>query len=112
MEVTYGDVVLCEFYFSDLKSSKKRPVLVFRDNLPYDDFVSIPISSRITHLHPDEILIKPEDFRSGTIPVISKLMLRKTFVVSKSNVLKKYGTLETDSLRNIQKQFCTFFACP
>jgi len=43
IEVCQGDIVLCEFYFSDIKKSKKRPVLVFRDNLPFDDFVAIPI---------------------------------------------------------------------
>jgi mRNA interferase MazF len=42
MDINVADVVLCEFYFSDLKSSKKRPVLVFKSNLPYNDFVAIP----------------------------------------------------------------------
>ena len=32
MEIKHLDVVLCEFYFSDLNKSKKRPVLVFKDN--------------------------------------------------------------------------------
>ena len=38
-----GDIVLCNFYFSDAKRSKNRPVLVLKDNLPFDDFVAIPI---------------------------------------------------------------------
>jgi len=38
MEINIADIVLCEFYFSDLKKSKNRPVLVFKDNLPHDDF--------------------------------------------------------------------------
>ena len=41
MELKEADVVLCEFYFSDLSQSKKRPVLIFKDNLPYNDFVGI-----------------------------------------------------------------------
>jgi len=47
MDINIADIVLCEFYFSDLKSSQKRPVLVFKNNLPYNDFVAIPISSKI-----------------------------------------------------------------
>jgi mRNA interferase MazF len=43
MEIKTGDIVLCEFYFSDLKTSKQRPVLVFKDNLPYGDFVGISV---------------------------------------------------------------------
>ena len=50
MEIKHLDVVLCEFYFSDFNKSKKRPVLVFKDNLPFDDFVAIPISSKIEKL--------------------------------------------------------------
>ena len=37
MEIKHLDIVLCEFYFSDLIQSKKRPVLVFKDNLPHND---------------------------------------------------------------------------
>jgi len=48
MEIKAADIILCEFYFSDLKTSKSRPVLVFKDNLPFDDFVAIPISSQIS----------------------------------------------------------------
>ena len=67
MEINIADVVLCEFYFSDLKTSKKRPVLVFKDNLPYDDFVAIPISSQVRQLHTDEVTIEPSDFSEGGI---------------------------------------------
>ena len=34
MDLKPGDVLLCEFYFPDLKTSKHRPVIVFKDNLP------------------------------------------------------------------------------
>jgi len=111
MEIKEADIVLCEFYFSDLKQSKKRPVLVFRDNLPYDDFVAIPLSSKIKTLHIDEVLVEPNDFHEGGIPVVSKLMVRKTFVVSKKAVLKKYGTLNKISYSKYHKVFCKYFGC-
>ncbi len=47
MEVSQADVVLCEFYFSDLKQNKLRPVVVFKNNLPFDDFAGVPVSSRV-----------------------------------------------------------------
>lgn len=43
MDIKHLDIVLCKFYFSDSKAYKNRPVLVFKDNLPYDDFVGLPI---------------------------------------------------------------------
>ncbi len=37
MDIKQFDIVLCKFYFSDIKKSKNRPVLIFKDNSPYDD---------------------------------------------------------------------------
>jgi mRNA interferase MazF len=57
MELKIADVVLCEFYFSDLKTSKNRPVLVLKDNLPFNDFVGLPISSQLDFLREGEVEI-------------------------------------------------------
>lgn len=111
MELKQSDVVLCEFYFSSLNKSKKRPVLVFKDNLPYNDFVAIPISSKIANLKEDEILIDNSDFKDGKISRNSKLMTRKTFVVSKDVVIKKYGTLKEESFIKNHNNFCKYFGC-
>ncbi len=111
MEIDQADIVLCEFYFSDLKQVKNRPVLVFKDNLPYDDFVAIPISSKIEKLHDDEILIDNVDFFDGEIPKTSKLMIRKTFVVSKKVLVKKYGSLKKESFEKYHNSFCKYFRC-
>ena len=111
MEIKQADIVLCTFYFSDLKKSKERPVLVFKDNLPHNDFIAIPISSKIQHLHQDEMILEQSDFFEGAVPVKSKLMIRKTFVVSKDSVLKKYGTLTEKSYKKYHQIFCQYFGC-
>jgi len=111
MDIKQMDIVLCEFYFSDLNKTKKRPVLVFKDNLPYDDFVAIPISSKIENIKEDEILIQNNDFQDGSIKKISKLITRKTFVVSKKVVIKKYGTLKNSSFVKYHNSFCKYFGC-
>ena len=111
MEINEGEVVLCKFYFSDLKKSKNRPVLVFKNNLPYDDFVAVPISSKIQKLHTDEALMNDDNFTEGKLPVASKLMVRKTFVVSKESIIKRYGTLNKTSYDKYHDMFCTYFGC-
>ena len=111
MEVKSLDIVLCKFYFSDLKKSKDRPVLVFKDNLPHDDFIAIPISSKIEKMYEDELLIEDKNFLEGSIPKISKLMIRKTFVVSKKSIVKKYGTLDKISYEVYHNTFCKYFGC-
>ncbi|MEA3642367.1 MAG: type II toxin-antitoxin system PemK/MazF family toxin [Lamprobacter sp.] len=74
MEVSQAEVVLCEFYFSDLKQNKLRPVVVFKDNLPFEDFVGIPISSRLDSLKDDEVVIDQSDFTMGSLPKRSKVI--------------------------------------
>ncbi len=111
MEIKVADVVLCQFYFSDLKKSKSRPVLVLKDNLPFNDFVAIPISSKIDKLQDDEVLLQSSQFENGKIPKDSKLMMRKPFVVSKNVVLKRYGTLSRRSFEEYHNLFCQYFNC-
>jgi len=111
VEIKIQDVVLCEFYFSDMQSSKKRPVLVLKDNLPYNDFIAIPISSQIQKLNLDEHIINKSHFEKGAIPQPSKLMLRKTFVVSKNAVIKRYGTITRDNFEQYKASFCRYFEC-
>ena len=111
MDIEIADIVLCEFYFSDLKTSKKRPVLVFKDNLPHDDFIAIPISSKIDKMYEDELSLRKSDFIKGSIPKDSKIMIRKTFVVSRTAVIKKYGTVTPESYKKFHQHFCTYFQC-
>ena len=111
MEVKQADVVLCEFYFSDLKQSKLRPVVVFKDNLPFDDFVGIPVSSRLDRLMDDEIVIDDSSFIEDVLPKRFKVMVRKAFVISKQVVVKKYGTLSMPSFGKLHSVFCIYFGC-
>ena len=111
MEIKEADIVLCKFYFSDMKQFKNRPVLVFKDNLPHNDFIGIPISSKIRNLFADEHPIDNDAFENDALPVSSKIMLRKTFVVSKQAVVKKYGTLTKHAYAKYHYLFCRYFGC-
>jgi mRNA interferase MazF len=111
MDVAPGDVVLCEFYFSDLQTRKRRPVIVFKDNLPFDDFVGIPVSSQTARLHDDEFILEPSELATGSLPKRSKIMVRKTFVIAKSVIVKQYGQLSEARFQQLHRDFCRFFGC-
>lgn len=111
MDVKAADIVLCEFYFSDTKAAKKRPVLVLKDNLPHNDFLGIAISSKINKLFGDEVIVGLDNFEAGSIPVTSKVMLRKTFVISKDVVVKKYGSLKKTVFQSLHKKLCGYLSC-
>ena len=106
-----AEVVLCKVYFSSLNTFKNRPVLVLKDNLPYNDFIGIPISSQIERLQFDEFIISNNDFENGKIPKQSKVMIRKVFTISKNNVIKIYGKLNKEKFTEINKIFCNYFEC-
>jgi len=112
LDIVKSDIVLCKFYFSDSKQSKLRPVIVYKDNLPFHDFIGIPISSQIENLKEDEFIITGNDFSSGNIPKSSKVMVRKPFAISKSMIVKKYGALNTQTFSKVQNMFCKYFGCP
>lgn len=111
MDIKAAEIVLCEFYFSDAKASKKRPVLVLKDNLPHNDFLGIAISSKTNKLFEDEFLINNEDLETGFLPVTSKVMLRKTFVISKEVVFKKYGKLKNIAFKSLHENLCNYLDC-
>jgi mRNA interferase MazF len=96
--------------FSDGRGVKQRPVLVFKDNLPFEDFVGIPVSSQPVR-HQDEVLIHDVDFEAGGLPKASKLMIRKTFVINKHTITKSYGVVNKAKYIAIKNSFCEYFSC-
>jgi mRNA interferase MazF len=50
-------------------------------------------------------------FAYGGIPKKSKLIIRKPFVVSKTVVIKKYGSLNQSAFKAYQRLFCEYFCC-
>jgi mRNA interferase MazF len=86
-------------------------VLVLKDNLPFDDFIGISLSSQIEQLQKDEYLLDNSAFADGGIPLPSKLILRKTFVIAKSVVMKRYGTLSETAFAQYHASFCQYFCC-
>ena len=79
--------------------------------MSYDDFIAIPISSKTENIKDDELLICNDDLEYGFIPKTSKQIIRKTFVVSKKVVLKKYGTLNKSSFNKYKEYFCIYHGC-
>ena len=108
MDLTPGEVLLCEFYFSDFQTSKRRPVIVFKDNLPFDDFVGIPVSSQTLRLHDDEFILEPSDMALGALPKRSKIMVRKTFVISRQVIVKSMVSCRMRGFSGCTKIFAIF----
>lgn len=73
--------------------------------MPYNDFIGIAISSQTYKIHSDEMIIDNAMLKSGSLPKTSKLMLRKSFIIDKDIILKKYGELTHEEFFKIRKAF-------
>ena len=104
-----ADVVLIPFPFSDLRTSKKRPVLVLRPADSYGDMVCLAITSRSNHQ--ESVSIHREDFIEGVLPQTSLVRYGKVYTINESIVVCQFGTLKQDIFDKIHGYFCQYFAC-
>src|SRR5438093_1290202 len=95
-----GDIVLVQFPFTDLSSSKRRPALVispdtFNDQM--EDVVVAAITSQLTSEH--AVTIDQSDCVDGMLPKVSIVKLAKVFTIHSTLVIKKLCALRDSDLR-------------
>ncbi len=105
MHYRAGDIVLVKFPFTTLRKSKKRPVLVMKDENALGDIVCFQITSKST----GEFLFPLEDthFVENPLPIQSHVKYDKCFTVNSGIVDKKLSTLCTEALGEIKELFCS-----
>lgn len=99
-----GDIVLVNIPFSNLTSNKKRPVVVISNN-EYnnltDDIVVVAVTSNITEKEYG-VIIKNIDMEEGNLKVDSQIRTDKIYTLSKSIVIKKYGSIKRNIFNEIK----------
>ena len=99
-----GNIILAKIIFTDLSQTKLRPVIIIK-KLNYSDFLALPVTSqKLDKILPNEILIKKDNFETGTIPVTSKIILSKPLVIHKDIYIKTFGKVKKDFLENILRK--------
>lgn len=102
-----GDIVLVPVPFSDLTSSKKRPVLIMSKddyNLKSDDVICMAITSQIRGIK-YEIIIDSEDMEIGQLPKESCIRVDKIYTLDQRIIVKKYGVLKNNKLKTAVENF-------
>lgn len=100
-----GDVVVVDFYFSDLSTSKRRPafVIVAEEN----EIVLAEITSKSRGI--DDILIKNQDFQQGNLKEESWLRPLRLLTLHKLRIVYKIGHLKNSKIDEIIGAICGFF---
>lgn len=101
-----GDILLIPIPFSDLTSSKKRPVLVLSNNdynTKTEDIIVAAVTSNITSKE-YSIFISDEDMQEGNLHVNSCVRVDKIYTLSQSIVIKKFGAVKPEIINNVQEK--------
>ena len=94
-----GDIVVAPFPFSDLSSSKKRPVLIVA-TLPGDDVVMCQITSKNVNDN-YAVSLDSNDFKSGKLPVDSNIRPNRLFTGETKIIVKRAGKLKKAKLDDV-----------
>ncbi|HIH20979.1 TPA: type II toxin-antitoxin system PemK/MazF family toxin [Candidatus Micrarchaeota archaeon] len=95
-KLNQGDLVLVPVPFTDLSSSKKRPVLVLSNdayNLKSEDFLVAAVTSQVTQ-RSYAVIIEEKDLVQGILPLTSQVRSDKLYSLSQKLVVKKFGRLK------------------
>ncbi len=102
-----GEIVIVPFPFSDLRSVKKRPVLVLskkEDNMVSDDIITCGITSNIKESK-YSVLIENKNLDRGQIPMKSRIKVNKLFTLDKRIVEKSVGKINKETFIRVKKEF-------
>lgn len=98
-----GDILLIPIPFSNLKSNKKRPVLVLSNakyNSTTEDIVVAAITSNLEEKE-YAITITNNDLWEGEIKVTSNIRADKIYTLSKNTVIKKIGSVNVNVIEKV-----------
>ena len=107
------EIVLVPFPYSDLSSTKRRPVLIVSNNdynNKYHDVVVAVISSKI---RPDDnysILLSNDDLEYGILPEESAIRVHKLFTIDKGRILKKFSIINETKYKNVYEILTRLFS--
>jgi mRNA interferase MazF len=98
-----GDILLIPIPFSDLKATKRRPVLVLSNNKYNnitDDIVVAAITSNIDNKY-TEIKITNKDMKDGVLKKDSVIRVDKLYTLSQKIVVKRFGSVKSNVLNSV-----------
>ncbi len=106
-----GEIVFVPFPFTNLKSVKKRPVLVISRtdyNRKSIDFISCGITSNIKDSD-FSVLIDNEGLKEGYLPKPSRIKVNTIFTLEKSSVIRSYGKVKDEIMKKVKEELYNLF---
>lgn len=108
-----GDILLIPVPFTDLTSSRKRPVLVMSNdqyNNKTEDIIVIAITSNLI-TKDYSILIKDTDLTKGNLKVDSCIRVDKIYTLSQDIIIRKFGEVSNDIMSAVTNNINKIISC-
>ena len=99
-----GRLVLIPFPYSDLSSSKRRPVLVLTSPDAHGDFIGLAVTSVPGHEH--AIPITKSSLPDAELPKPSWVRIDKIFTLESALISKVFGNLSAAFLNEVLSALC------
>lgn len=98
-----GDILLVPIPFTDLTSSKRRPVLVISNNYYNERNNDIVVSAITSNLSNKDynVLITNLDLESGNLKLDSCIRSDKIYTLSQNIIIKKFGCVKQNILDKV-----------
>lgn len=104
MSYKIGDIVLVKFPFTDLSKSKKRPVLIIKNENHLNDIVCFQITSDDNQSN--ILKINDKDLINSNLTLESYIKYDKCFTLNTSIIDKKIATVNQNILNSLKELFC------
>lgn len=104
-----GDIVLIPFPYTDLATTKRRPVLVLRPPDAFGDVLAAAVTSQAGH--EDAITLTQADFLEGFLPKPSYVRTSKLYTFNERVIARRFGTLTPMAFTRAQDAICTMLGC-
>ncbi len=104
-----GDLVGIPFPYSNLKSEKRRPVLVMTQQDRHGDFIGAAVTSVPTTDY--AVSINETSMNTGHLPSQSWIRCDKLFTLSKRVIVRQYGSLDETIFNSVREAICAYLGC-
>jgi len=101
-----GDVLVIEFPYSNLKNTKRRPVLILK--VPKGEDIIVAQITGLSYEKSVEITLKNEEFKKGSLKRESYVRMDKIASIEKSLIKYKLGSLKQEKFNKILDKICFF----
>ena len=101
-----GDIVIIDFPYSNLKNTKRRPVLILK--VPRGEDVIVAQITSSSYEQSLEIPLKEDNFKDGSLKRESFVRIDKIASIEKSLISYKAGSLKNEKIDEILDKVVSF----